>query len=255
MPKREDLTTKEYWDQFYFNDRKLPIIEDLNNIAFQELSLLFNKFLPKSKEFKFVEFGCAPGSWMHFFNKYFGYKVSGVDNTKDAIIITRKNLKILKVENNSIEADIFKSQFKNDFDVVFSAGLIEHFKGERLNIVIRKHLEAVREGGYIIILIPNFFGFNYQYQKLLNRKTLDTHNLEIMGVDFFEQVQEKYNLQKVFINYVGKINFGLFVGNKWILRVGYLVQKILDFIYFKFRLSINESKFFSPYIVAIYRKK
>lgn len=251
----ETLTTKEYWNQYYTNERDFPIVENLENMSFVELHNTFIKFLPENSNFKFIELGCAPGSWMHYFNKYLKYNVSGIDNTKEAIVVTKTNLDILKVSNNLIEEDIFQFSFNKRFDVVFSAGLVEHFRGEKLDKIIEKHFEAAGNYGYVVFLIPNLSGFNLNYQTILDNNIIKIHNLEIMNIDFFKNISKTKNVEEIFVGYVGKINFGLFVGNKWLLRIGYAIQSLLDKLYFLKLLTLKDSKYFSPYLVGIYRNK
>ena len=250
----EILTTKNYWNQYCTCDRKLPITENLKNLAFYELNLLFKKYLLADLKFKFIELGCAPGGWMHYFKKHFHYQISGLDYTDAAIEISERNLKLLDLEARFIKSDILDMNLEEKFNVVFSAGFIEHFTGNYLDEVIKKHFQFVDDDGYLVILVPNLRGFNYFYESILDRKTLALHNTEIMSLDFFKNLGDEHNMKLIFSGYVGRINLGLFTGNVWILRIGYFIQLILDWIYRKIGIFFGDSKYFSPYIVSIYKK-
>lgn len=47
-----------------------------------------------------------------------------------------------------------KAEFDNRYDVVFSVGLIEHFRGEAIDTIIGKHFEFCSEGGLVVITFP-----------------------------------------------------------------------------------------------------
>lgn len=76
-----------------------------------------------------------------------------------------------------------------------------------------------------------------------------------MNLDFFNDIAKENNLNIVYLNHVGKINNGLFVGNRFLLKTGYLIQEFLDFMYFKLNIKFKDNKLFSPYIIGIFKIK
>ena len=77
-----------------------------------------------------------------------------------------------------------------------------------------------------------------------------------MNLNFFKSLEKKFDIEMTYIRYVGKVNFGLFHGNKCLLSIGYFFQIFLNLVYFIFKgIPIKDNKNISPYIVAIYRKK
>ncbi len=247
------LSKKEYWNNNYTSKVFLPVKVEVNSIDLFSLDALFKKYLSVNKKNNFIELGCAPGGWMYYFDHYFNLSVSGVDYAEDGIKMTQENMNMLEIEASVYNSDVFQYSSDEKYNIVFSAGLIEHFYGEKLREIIKKHFELAKVGGYVVIIIPNLKGWNYLYQRLINRKNLDIHNLEIMDLDFFEKNVNNTKAEKIFLDYAGKINFGLYSGN---IFFGYLhtaIQMIINILFFKFGIRFKDNKKTSPYILAIYK--
>ena len=54
----------------------------------------------------------------------------------------------------AVRADLLTYQTEKKYDLVFSVGLIEHFPIEKTALMIRKHFEMTKPGGYVIIFFP-----------------------------------------------------------------------------------------------------
>lgn len=253
----DKLTTKEYWNKQYPSKLEEPIVIDLKNqLSFLEIDKFLKKTIGPNGNFKFLEIGCAPGGWLHYFYKNFDYNVEGIEYTANGVRLTKNNLKMLKVEAVVHEGDLFENKLnKASYDVVFSAGFIEHF--DNPSLAIEKHVELLKKGGYLILEVPNFRGFNGFFQKIANNDLLRIHNLKIMNLNYFKEISERYGLEIVSIAYVGKINFGLFLGKKPLIFIGQVFQFIINKVYFFFkkRIFIKDGPLFSPYIFALYIKK
>lgn len=252
------LTTNKYWDACYEqSDLTMPIIINTDReMSFVEIDAYFKNNIPKNKHFKFIEIGCAPGGWMHYFHKNFGYNVEGIEYTSSGARLTENNLNMLDIEAAVYNEDLFDNKLvKDSYDVVFSAGFIEHFDNPAL--VIEKHVELLKKGGYLILKVPNFRGFNEFFQKITNNNLLNIHNLDIMNLKYFEDISSKHNLEIVDISYIGKINFGLFLGKRPLIYAGYIIQFLVNKLYFLFgkRIFIKDGYLFSPYIIGIYIKR
>lgn len=251
---KDVLTSANYWDE---NAVKisLPVKYDHeSSISSKELDNIFVKVLPVGRQYRFIELGCAPGGWMYYFATRFKFNVFGIDFAPSGVSATRKNLKLLSIEAVVLQGDLLDYSHKNKYDIVFSAGLIEHFRADKLESIISKHLEIVNHGGYVIISVPNLRGFNYYYQRLLNKDNISIHNLEIMNLEFFRQLGLSKNLEIEFIGYAGRINFGLYAGPKMFGYIHQFLQISLGILY-KIGIKIPDSKYYSPYILAIYKKE
>jgi len=73
-----------------------------------------------------------------------------------------------------------------------------------LENVFRLHDSYLTNGGYLIIQIPNFTGFNYVWHYLFDRPDLDNHNIDVMQLQSLEWFADK-GYEIVFNDYVGPL--------------------------------------------------
>jgi 2-polyprenyl-3-methyl-5-hydroxy-6-metoxy-1,4-benzoquinol methylase len=129
---------------------------------------------------KFIEIGCAPGKMLAWVAKVLGAEVAGLDSSECGMLYTRQLFDALGIQADLRKEDIDSHTFEpGTFDVVYSAGLIEHFSDPRP--AVRVHAELARPGGKIIITIPNLSGWWAVPTKLLDPSVLDMHNLKMMN--------------------------------------------------------------------------
>ena len=55
---------------------------------------------------------------------------------------------------NTVRTDLLTYEPEEQYDLVFSVGLIEHFPQESTAAMIKKHFEMTKPGGYVIIFFP-----------------------------------------------------------------------------------------------------
>ena len=201
---------KDYvWDKVYENG------ESFENLCFATENLLANKELLKAyyplvrlikrnklKINKSLEFGAGTGQ-MSLILKKLGLveEVYLVDIEEGALKIAEKLFRRFGEKCQIIKADLFKTNFKeNEFDLCFSGGLIEHFKGERQNEVIRRHMIArnvifqfpVDSLTYwtirSIISIKNKFRWPFGYEKPISinraKRLMEENKIKIIDDDF-----------------------------------------------------------------------
>jgi len=115
---------------------------------------LLQKYLPKSmpeKTYDCIELGSTPGNNLLYFARTFGYSVTGLDYA--GVEKTKQFLNKYSVPCTLIDQDMFKWHSEKKYDVVFSTGVVEHF--DPIDTVFDIHKNACKEGGYVIICIPN----------------------------------------------------------------------------------------------------
>ena len=192
----ERLTTRDYWADVW-QGVKLP------NLRAPEADegWAYKTFLPKRSSLRLLEIGCAPGGWMAYFHKEFGWSVDGIEYVADAAELTRANM-----EMQSIEAQVWCDDFfsietsKFDYDVVFSGGFIEHF--DDFPGVCRRLSEL---GRIVVTRIPNLYGVNGLISRTARPHVFDKHvpiNLEQL-----RSAHESNGLNTKFCNYVGGVRF------------------------------------------------
>lgn len=239
--ERLDQSEKTYWDQLW--EGRKP--EKYQGPSLEAHPLLA-RFLPKEKTFKFLEIGCVPGNFMVYFHKEFGYQVNGIDYS-DAISLTHATCELNEVPAIIWKGDAFRANFPTCFDVVFSAGFVEHFDDWRH--VLNLHLRWLRSGGYLIISVPNLRGIHKFFVKRLLPSYYAIHRLEI--------IESPYMLRDYVANNCEILYFGYWI--TW--RPFYQLPKPLDFVSRATRKILRiadldnlPNRFFSPFLWVIARK-
>ena len=246
----------EFWDE-YWTKYKLPCLVNINFSFDRTLSYTFKKILKKDSSKTIFEIGCAPGKWLLFFKEEFSYEVFGLEYSAVGVEKTLKNFDLSNMKPGHVyEGDFFNIQPDRQFDIVISLGFIEHF--DDVESVVEKHLQWLKQGGYLILGVPNFRGINYFIQKILNEDIIKKHNIKIMDKTYFENLTQQFPLSLEFLEYCcffepalfiprkGKKNLSIFFARAFLL----LMRKVRGVHYgdrFNHRL-------FSSYLVAMYRK-
>ncbi len=213
---------------------------------------LFKSFLERGDE-KILEIGCARGTSLVYFAKEFGYEPYGVDYSEIGCKMAEENLKRAGINGTILCEDIFKTSLKKEsFDVVYSAGLIEHFDDP--DKIINKHIELLKRGGTLIITIPNFRDSLYLSLRKLRGKEkelLETHNITIMDKGKLKEVLQGKGVQILMLDYFGPINLILAFEpkNRAMLLSTHLINQVLGYLTFCLK-----HKYLSPNIVLIAKK-
>lgn len=102
---------------------------------------------------RLLELGCGP-STLTLSVAHRIRELVGLDISEEALRQARANQHRFGVANATfVNADCRAVPFQDAFDVVWSAGLIEHFF-ERDIEVVRQHLQAVKPGGLVFLSVP-----------------------------------------------------------------------------------------------------
>jgi len=151
------------WQFFPKNILFRPNIKIIN-----EVLKIFNK---KVNNLKILEVGAGSGSDCVTLAKY-GAKCYALDFSAEALRVCQKTAKKYGVKIISIKSDCQKIPYKNNFfNVVFSAGLIEHFKNPIP--ILKEQLRILDKKGYLIVDVPQRYNL-YTISKHL-RMFFNTH--------------------------------------------------------------------------------
>ena len=210
------LTSQEYWESTWAqpDGGDSPPRSAFKRFLFQQPSTrqLWQRILPSlmpAGPMRVIELGSAPGRHLLPWHAVFGYEIFGADFSETGLARQRSLFASHGISaEHSIQADFlnpdFHRAYQNAFDVVYSAGLIEHFAepGE----AIAAHLKLLKPGGHLVISIPNIVGI---YRRLLPQSTVDAHNLEIMTMPKFRALFDHRELECRFCGYYGILNLGI----------------------------------------------
>ena len=187
------LTNRDKWRDVWAGV-KLPAVAKPKRDIIRQLE----KYLPHGKKYSMIEIGCAPGGWLAYFNNNFGYKVAGVEYVETAAAITNKNMNMLAINANVLVQDFFALDcVNNKYDIVFSAGFIEHFSD--LSPVMEKICMLSQK--YVVTIVPNVFGINGFISKKLRPKVYAEH--KPIDLNMLNIIHTRYGLKTLFCNYVG----------------------------------------------------
>jgi 2-polyprenyl-3-methyl-5-hydroxy-6-metoxy-1,4-benzoquinol methylase len=192
--KNSTLTTKEYWQD----------MQEEVDIFLPETDPLFEWLNSEIKNFdkgSVFEVGCYPGKFLYPF-ALSDFEVSGIDFIEKNILLEEEFKKNDFKTGNFYCGDFFQVRIPEKYDVVTSFGFIEHF----LNFekVIQKQASLVKNGGYIIIEVPNFLGFFQLLPHFLfANKNLKQHNLKAMRPKIWRNILESMGFQIIKTEYTG----------------------------------------------------
>lgn len=168
------------------------------------------KKLPKNK---ILDEGCGTGRYTISLSMLGFKKIVGLDFSKKLLKIARKNAKKYKCKCRFIKGDIRELPFKKEsFDIVLSAGIVEHVPETQQ--CIKEIARVLRQRGYLIIHVPHrisFFTINKLLQQLFGvwssgyeksftksyfRKLLEKNNFKIL-TEITSEIEGKTFITKI----------------------------------------------------------
>lgn len=195
-----NLTDRSFWKAYWEKKNLIYPVSDKIKFATQ-LKKLTENINAKS----FIEIGGFPGYYAIIAKKYLQIQeVELFDFYIDASLV-QQLLQVNDVLENDIkliEGDLFSHSFSRTYDIVFSAGFIEHF--EDLEQVISYHWNLVSPGGGLLMTVPNFLGANGWAQFIWNRKNYHAHNLKAMHSNRIQRIAKKLGAIDFESGYTGR---------------------------------------------------
>lgn len=257
--KNSRLTRKDYWGDRW-KRIKLPseIRWDTASPLTKEILNVFDTYLPHQSGLTILEIGGAPGGFLAYFVKQFGYSAYAIDYSDIGCEKLSENFDIMNLDVTIYKRDIFSDLSDLPlFDIVFSTGFIEHFSD--LDMVVGRHVNLLKKGGILVLGVPNLRGITHVVLKRLSPQLLLRHNLEAMDIKNWESFELKHELKTVFKGYIGGFEPRNFrrcedrTLKNQLIRLFFKPLRFLITDRFRFLRSFN-SIYWSAYFVGIYRK-
>lgn len=177
----QDKAGVGHWDDTWAQLPRMRLPRASTSSIRDKMSLLRDVVRPGMK---FLEIGCAPGKMLSWVAAKLGADVSGLDYSGPGVQVARRLFHELGLNGDIRNEDVFSTTFaESAFDVVYSAGVIEHF--EDPTRIVRIHTELLKPGGLALITVPDLGGF---YGRLASAKTLAIHNLDIMNPEALQRL-------------------------------------------------------------------
>lgn len=152
------------------------------------------------------EVGCYPGKFLAVFGER-GYSLNGIDSFSE---MNSEMQKWLENEGYKI-GQFYQSDFchfisPKKYDIVCSFGFIEHFKSWEIALV--KHVELAKDGGQIMIDVPNLKSpLYYWLYKIFEPTVLKNHVLSMLDKNVICDVFEKKGCVVKTAKYLGHFYF------------------------------------------------
>jgi 2-polyprenyl-3-methyl-5-hydroxy-6-metoxy-1,4-benzoquinol methylase len=253
------LTEKAHWENRWIRIRApKEIRRDTKHAVNSELIKIFDTYLPRQRGLKILEIGGAPGQFLAYLAREFGYAAHAIDYSTIGCDKMREAFEIANVDATIYNRDIFGDLSDLPrFDIVFSMGFIEHFSD--LDSIVGKHLELLKKQGVLLLGVPNYRGISLSVLKRLAPQKLSMHNFEAMDIKNWESFEKKYGLKTIFKAYIGGFNPGRFrrCENRTLrnLLIRFFFKIIRIFITDRFTFLRNfNSIYWSAYLFGMYRK-
>lgn len=192
------LTDVAFWEKNWrkgFRPRRLWLYRDFD---FETIRLLRRQAGPQGA--KVLEVGAGGSRVLPYLGKKFGFKVFGSDFSAGGCHLLRANMALAGVEGGVVCEDLFQSSLPPEsFDLVFSAGLIEHFDDARA--VVAEHLRLVRPGGRLVLIMPNLQGVHGKIVRRLAPPLWSLHR--VFGPGDLAGVLESFQVENITSGYLG----------------------------------------------------
>ena len=191
-----------------------------------------------------------------------GANITLLDISEIALEKAKKYYKKKDIQANFIIGDIFNIPLEaNKFDIVWNAGVIEHWTGENQVKCLSEMLRITSSDGLLITLNPNSFSFLHQWGKKvfsffkfyrypdeINIKTLEYQSQKAGGM----LLKKEYSigffvlfigffLQLSYIPYLGIIFYIIF-------QIGNILFSVLDSLPFFGNIMYRLDKFLSKWL-------
>ncbi len=259
----DHLTTQTYWENNWTRkDQRLWA--DLRWVRRQynwfSWDHILRARLKPDKGKRLLEVGCAGGKWLIYFHKTFGYSITGCDFSEAGCAMARENLESAGINGTILNQDFFS--LAGQYDVLYSAGLIEHFADPK--DVLEKFVTLLNPSqGVLISTVPNLAGLSGLYHRLLKRETFKTHR--VITLEELRSWYELIGLKKIEVGAFGSFvpsrfprdklrkNHPYFYRYFWgvFLRpLTWAANQLCIWLFSRFGVRI-ESPRFSPYLYAI----
>ena len=195
----DSLASQQYWDQGYQN-LALDIASPRDPVR-----IWLESHLPAGSG-SALELGCYPGRYLAVLGEL-GYELNGADLTPDVETVLPQWMRKSGYRTGEfVRADVWTHDFKRQFDVVASFGLIEHF--EKWPELLCRHAHLVNKGGWLAVTTPNFRGGIQQFlHGWLDRDNLARHNLHAMEPQAWTNIVKPLGFNTVFCGYFGRFDF------------------------------------------------
>ena len=154
------------WDNLWKGFNGVKFSDSTYMLRFYELLLGTSNFKGKN----ILEIGCGTGINSILMAKK-GANITLIDSSKEALKVAKSILENLSLDAEIVYGDVFEYDFKGEYDIVHSEGLVEHFLGKKRQKIFDIHTMAAKRNGRVVIIAPNSSCLPYRIGKFFAEKT------------------------------------------------------------------------------------
>lgn len=157
------MTQEEIWQNHVKHLNVEDVMRQYNAPAVfqQELTELIESYAAGKDECRTIELGCELGVTSLLLNDAFNKTL--LDLNPLAIDLTKKAHQKLDKHATFIVADMFETPFEDEtFDIVFNAGVIEHFNQSDRTKALQEYARILKKDGIMIVAFPNHYSLPYR---------------------------------------------------------------------------------------------
>jgi 2-polyprenyl-3-methyl-5-hydroxy-6-metoxy-1,4-benzoquinol methylase len=116
-----------------------------------------------------IEVGCETGVSSMLLDS--SIEKTFLDYNEKAILLCKSACDQLNINGEFIHDDMFTFEPKKKYDLVFNAGVIEHYSKQQRTLLLKRYKKMLTDDGVIVIAFPNHYSFPYM-SAYLTRKYL-----------------------------------------------------------------------------------
>lgn len=261
------MKPSEIWEN-YWKSRHIEKSRLIDRLGSYQIPVyLFLKDIMKKNNIKSI---LSAGSGQDIISlnlqKYFSNKlqITILDISENVLHWNKKLFEKYNLNAKLIKADIFRMPFKkNNFDLIFNTGILEHFKKEEQVKIVREILRVLKPSGYFITANPSERGWiyklglraakqkgNWLFGKEVPITSLKFLQEEISEIAYIEEHHKDFLSQLGFLSYINPL-FKLItlpiIYSARLLYQLWFVPKLYDFLFSK--------KFGTYLIISVINKK
>ena len=207
MNEKDLLTERKFWED-YWNNKRDQLIAPVSESGFH--NRVIDSVIANSNVKSSIELGGFPGTFSIYIRKKHHLDTTLLDYfieksiVDDLLAINGLNKDELHLIEDDLTLDHPVSQ---KYDLVFSIGLIEHFKDTKA--IIKRHLDYLNDNGELLIILPNFRGVNGWLQRKFDKPNYDVHNIECMDLAYLETIAKDLKIEDISTFYTGRFSIWL----------------------------------------------
>ena len=215
----ESVANQKYWDDHWCID-KFSIAPQHHPIR-----IWIESEILQTINADVFEIGCYPGKFLSVFGEK-GYTLNGIDSLAEKNLAMKEWFKSKGYKTGQF----YQSDFCNFspiclYDIVCSFGFIEHFRN--WEAILSKHVELTKEGGYIMIDVPNLKSpLYFLLYKILEPQVLKNHNLSAINMEAICSILKKNECIIKTASYAGYFYFRFVTRND---KLSLMITKFINF--------------------------